>query len=465
MCGICGIYHSDGQPVDGALLRRMNATLTHRGPDGEGYFTDGPVGLAMRRLAIIDLSTGDQPIFNEDGSIGIVFNGEIYNYRELRELTERQGHRYRTRSDTETIVHLYEEFGTDCVKHLNGMFAFAIYDGRPTTNDERRMANDEGFRPFASLRASSSSFVVRRLFLARDHLGIKPLYYAPLDGGLIFGSELKALLAHPDCPREVDPIALDEYLALRYVPSPRTIYRGVFKLPPAHTLTWQDGTITVRRYWDVTFAPLAGRSDDEWAAELRHLLADAVQRQMIADVPLGAFLSGGVDSSIIVGLMAQSSSLPVRTFSVTFPGWPGFDESYYPRRPAHHAHVAPDASTRDRGADRRGRGRAVRWLRLVRLGRSPLADPARHQATAAPPGPVARPGAARRRHADGAACARLRDDDVRQRPVVSRTDPGTSIALRPRLARAAQGPPVAGRLPGRGSALPGRAGAEPDAGA
>ena len=301
MCGICGIIQTDSTP-DPALIRRMNGTQRHRGPDGEGYLIDGLAGLGMRRLAIIDLATGDQPIFNEDESIGIIFNGEIFNYRELRDDLLACGHRLVTQSDTETIVHAYEEWGEACPTHLNGQFAFCIWDS-PN----------------------------RRVFLARDHLGVKPLYYAPIDGGLLFGSELKSLLVHPRCPRDVDPVALDEYLALRYIPSPRTIYRDIFKLPPAHTLTWQDSKLTIKRYWDVTFNPEAGHTDDEWADELRPLLVDAVQRQMLADVPLGAFLSGGIDSSIVVGLMAHHSNVPVRTFSVTFPDWPGFDESRYAR--------------------------------------------------------------------------------------------------------------------------------------
>jgi asparagine synthase (glutamine-hydrolysing) len=280
----------------------MNATLRHRGPDGEGYLLNPPAHLAMRRLAIIDLTTGDQPIFNEDGTIGIIFNGEIFNYQELRRELLARSHRLATQSDTETIVHAYEEWGDDCPTHLNGQFAFAIWD-RPR----------------------------QRLFIARDHLGIKPLYYAPLGSGLLFGSELKALQAHPGCPQQVDPIALDQYLALRYIPAPRTIYQGVFKLPPAHTLVWQDGQVTLQRYWDFTFAPVDDRSEEEWAAELRALVADAVRRQMVADVPVGAFLSGGIDSSVIVALMAQTSATPVRTFSVVFPAWPQFDESRYAR--------------------------------------------------------------------------------------------------------------------------------------
>lgn len=322
------------------LLQRMNQMLRHRGPDGEGYLVDGPAGLAMRRLAIIDLITGNQPIYNEDRSIGIVFNGEIFNYRELREELLARGHHFATQSDTETIIHAYEEWRDDCPVHLNGQFAFAVWD---------------------STR--------RRLFLARDHLGIKPLYYAPLQEGLLFGSELKALVAHPRCSRQIDPIALDQYLAMRYIPSPRTIYRDVFKLPPAHSLVWQADKITIRRYWDVTFAPAEGHDEEEWAAELRALLEDAVRRQMVADVPLGAFLSGGIDSSIVVGLMARHSLALVRTFSVSFPGWSAFDETPYARLVARryatcHEEIAIEADV------------AKELPGLVAVFDEPFADPA-----------------------------------------------------------------------------------------
>lgn len=299
MCGICGLIQPNAQP-DGTLVRRMTDTLRHRGPDGEGYLFDGPVGFGMRRLAVIDLYTGDQPIFSEDHSVGVVFNGEIFNYRSLREELEEYGHQFSTRSDTECIVHAYEQWGIACPTHLNGQFAFALWDRRQ-----------------------------RCALLARDHLGIKPLYYAQVGNQLVFGSEMKALRIHPDCPHEIDPVALDQYLALRYIPAPRTIFRGVSKLPAAHTLLWTDGRITLQRYWDVTFAPQPGLQTQELADELRALLNQAVEQQMVADVPLGVFLSGGIDSSILVALMAQHSSAPVRTFSVIFPTWPGFDESTY----------------------------------------------------------------------------------------------------------------------------------------
>lgn len=263
MCGICGIYHANGQPVDRNRLRRMNATLAHRGPDGEGYFADGPVGLAMRRLAIIDLQTGDQPILNEDRTVAVIFNGEIYNYRDLRAELQARGHRFRTRSDTEVLVYGYEEWRDDLPQHLNGMFAFAILDAPR-----------------------------RRLFLARDHLGIKPLYYALLPGGgLAFASELRALHHVPGWSWEIDPLALDWYLATRYVPAPRSIYQGARKLPSAHYLViGPDEPLHLHRYWDVTFSPDPNRSWEEWLVELRERLTRAIRRQMVADVPLGAFL-------------------------------------------------------------------------------------------------------------------------------------------------------------------------------
>jgi len=353
MCGIVGLFTPAGRP-DLALLGRMNATLAHRGPDGEGTFADGPAALAMRRLAIIDLHTGDQPIFNEDGSIVVVFNGEIYNYRELRAELIRRGHRFATQSDTEVLVHGYEEWGDDLPCHLNGMFAFAIYDRRPPTADGRQGSQDNG-----------------RLLLARDHLGIKPLYYALLpDGGLAFASELKALHPVPGWSREIDPLALDWYLATRYIPAPRSIYRGVRKLPAAHRLTvGVQEPLRIERYWDVHFAADPSRSWAEWQEELWERLTRAVQRQMIADVPLGAFLSGGIDSSIVVGLMAQVASEPVRTFSVVFPGWPGLNEAPYAHQVARrfgtaHTEIAVEADV------------AREWPALARRLDEPFADPA-----------------------------------------------------------------------------------------
>ncbi len=341
MCGIVGLF-SPAETPDPALLDRMNAALVHRGPDGEGTFADGPVALAMRRLAIIDLQTGDQPIFNEDRSIAVVFNGEIYNYRELRAELARRGHHFATQSDTEVLVHGYEEWGDDLPRHLNGMFAFAIWD---------------------KMR--------RRLLLARDHLGIKPLYYAQLPGGgLAFASELKALHPVPGWSRDVDPLALDWYLATRYIPAPRSIYWGVRKLSPAHRLSvGTDDPLRIERYWDVAFAADSARSWAEWQEGLQERLTHAVRRQTIADVPLGAFLSGGIDSSIVVGLMAQAASEPVRTFAVVFPGWPGLNEASYARQVAArfgtaHTEIAVEADV------------AHEWPELARCLDEPFADPA-----------------------------------------------------------------------------------------
>jgi asparagine synthase (glutamine-hydrolysing) len=342
MCGICGILNlsAGASPIERPLLERMTATLTHRGPDDHGYHLADEIGFGMRRLAIIDLPTGRQPIYNEDRSVVIVFNGEIYNFRELRrELLER-GHVLATHSDTEVIVHLYEERGPACVEALNGMFAFAIWDVRGRT-----------------------------LLLARDRLGIKPLYYAQAGGRLIFGSELKALLAYPGLSRQIDPIALDQYMALRYVPAPRAIFAGVHKLPAGGLLICREGQIDVRRYWHVRFAPETGLAPADWTAETRRLLDDAVRRQMVSDVPLGAFLSGGIDSSAIVALMAGASSQPVRTFSVAFRDWPGGDESEAARRVARHLgtehhelHVEADA--------------LASLPRLIDAFDEPMADPA-----------------------------------------------------------------------------------------
>jgi len=285
MCGIAGMV---GQR-DSRLLRGMARILAHRGPDDEGFYEEGPVGLAARRLKIIDLVGGHQPLANEDESCWLVFNGEIYNFRELRDRLEKKGHRLRSRTDGETILHLYEEEGDGCLRHLEGMFAFALWD-RPR----------------------------RRLLLARDHLGIKPLYYR-LDGGrLAFASELKALLLDPACPREVDLEALARYLTFLYIPSPATIFRGILKLPPGHSLVFEDGRATVRAYWDLAFP--ASRLEDrrEAASEVLAALKDSVRRHLVSDVPLGVFLSSGMDSSTLVALMRDVSTGPVKTFTLDF---------------------------------------------------------------------------------------------------------------------------------------------------
>src|SRR5918911_1787967 len=304
MCGIAGVVGS--LRTERATLQRMNDTLRHRGPDGEGAFWSDRVGLAMRRLAIIDLTTGDQPIFNEDGSVCVVFNGEIYNFVDLRQELEARGHRFATQADTEVVVHAYEDFGVECIQRLWGMFALAVWDSRRDL-----------------------------LLLARDRLGKKPLvYYAdPGRGGLAFASELHALLAHPAVPRAVDPRAIDDYLTYLYVPSPTSAFRDVRKLPPGHRLVWQDGRTTVEPYWDVRFAEKTDLSEEDASARFAELLRDAVRRRLIADVPLGAFLSGGMDSSSVVAEMAELSRAPVKTFSIGF-GERDFDELGYARQVA-----------------------------------------------------------------------------------------------------------------------------------
>ena len=300
MCGITGIVHGDQtKPVSEAVLRSLCSALHHRGPDDSGVHVDGAAGIGMQRLSIIDVAGGHQPIYNEDRSCVIVQNGEIYNHLDVRRELERRGHRYVTRSDTETILHAYEEYGTRCVTHLRGMFAIAIWDSRRS-----------------------------RLFLARDRMGKKPLYYSVLgtgrDARLVFGSELKAVLAHPDVLRRLDEQALVDYVAWGYVPDPRSIYEGIFKLPPAHTLVFEGGNVTVEKYWDVSFAsPAPLENERAYVDRALELLDEAVRIRLMSEVPLGAFLSGGTDSSIVVGLMARNSTTPVKTFSI------GFEEKEY----------------------------------------------------------------------------------------------------------------------------------------
>jgi asparagine synthase (glutamine-hydrolysing) len=308
MCGICGIVNlTDNHPINKFNLEQMNNTIRHRGPDDDGYYLDQTAGLAMRRLSIIDLNTGHQPISNEDGSIWIVFNGEIYNYRELRQTLEQKGHVFTTLTDTETIVHAYEAYGDDCVQHLNGMFAFAIWD-------QKR----------------------RRLFLTRDRLGIKPLYYYASPQQLIFGSELKAVMANPAVPRDIDFTALDQFLTLEYVPTPRSIFQEVKKLPPGHSLVAENGQIRLSCYWNVDFENVTvPQNEADCVAALTDLLRDAVKIRLVADVPLGAFLSGGIDSSTIVAFMSETADTQVQTFSVGF-GDPTYNELPYARMVANH---------------------------------------------------------------------------------------------------------------------------------
>ncbi len=308
MCGICGVIHSDRtRHVDARALKNMTSSMTHRGPDDEGCYLNGHVGLGHRRLSIIDLTTGAQPIYNETKSVLIVFNGEIYNCRELQKKLESGGHHFYTTSDTEVIVHAYEEYGLACVEQLNGMFAFALWD----------VYNN-------------------RLVLARDRTGIKPLYYADLPGVFVFGSELKAVTVHPAVSREIDRAALDQYLTFEHIPSPSSIFKDVRKLPPGSLLVHQDGHTSIRRYWDMSPAQSENerpRSEESYRQELIHTLREAVRKELISDVPLGVFLSGGIDSSAVAALMCELAPGSVNSFSVAFED-PSFDESSYARQVA-----------------------------------------------------------------------------------------------------------------------------------
>jgi len=298
MCGICGTLRADQAPVDRGLLEKMNAAIIHRGPDGEGFYFGPGVGLAMRRLAIIDLKTGDQPIPNEDETVWIVFNGEIFNFPTLRGQLIQDGHRFRTQTDTECILHLYEEYGDECLQYLRGQFAFAVWD-QPR----------------------------KRLLIARDRFGQKPLYYTFQNKQLFFSSELTSLLESLPSHPEIDLSAIDLYLSLQYIPEPMTPYKGILKLPAAHKLVYEGGSIHIEPYWELHFEPKHRKSEDELVCELRSLLSDAVRCRMISDVPLGAHLSGGIDSSIVVALMAEASDLPIRTFSI------GFEETAFSELP------------------------------------------------------------------------------------------------------------------------------------
>ncbi|MTW21759.1 XrtA/PEP-CTERM system amidotransferase [Allochromatium palmeri] len=324
MCGISGLFDTrERRDVDAALLARMNQSLFHRGPDEGGQHIEPGVGLAHRRLSIIDLASGQQPLFNEDQTVVVVYNGEIYNFQELaRELTA-AGHRFRTHCDTEVIVHAWEEWGERCVERFRGMFAFALWDRNRET-----------------------------LFLARDRLGIKPLHYAwRPDGQLLFGSEIKALLEDASLSREIDPLAVEEYFAYGYVPDPRSIFKSIHKLPPGHTLSIRRGANQrpeSREYWDVAFRSNGVQDVGEATVEVIERLREAVNIRLVAEVPLGAFLSGGVDSSAVVAMMAGLSDQPVNTCSISF-GDPAFNESAYAEQVArryetnHHVEsVEPD---------------------------------------------------------------------------------------------------------------------------
>ncbi len=308
MCGLTGIFDPRSPTrCDETLLRRMNDIQHHRGPDEGSIHIEAHVGLGHRRLSIIDVATGQQPLFNEDGTVVVVLNGEIYNFEALRDQLEAAGHVFRTRSDTEVIVHGWEQWGEDCVQRFRGMFAFALWDRNRKT-----------------------------LFLARDRLGVKPLHWAQLgDGTVLFGSELKTITAHPRFDRSFDDRAIEDYFAFGYVPDPRTIYRQAHKLAPAHVLTWKVGQRepAIRRYWDVSFEADGRITLADACAELRERLAESIRLRMISEVPLGAFLSGGVDSSAVVAMMAGVSDQPVKTCSIGF-DVASFNESEFAQKVA-----------------------------------------------------------------------------------------------------------------------------------
>ncbi len=327
MCGIAGYFRAGrsgtSSPLaEHRLIEQMCDVITHRGPDDAGYHVEGGLAIGMRRLSIIDVATGHQPISNEDGSVWIVFNGEIYNFAELRATLVARGHSFKTHSDTETIVHLYEEEGERCVERLRGMFGFAIWDRRQN-----------------------------KLFIARDRTGKKPLHYTMTDGAFVFGSEIKSLLQFPGLERNPNLEAISDYLTFGYVPDPATAFRGIHKLPPGHTLTFQDGRVTTRCYWDFNYegsAQTPEQPESYYVERLRELIDEAVRVRLVSEVPLGAFLSGGVDSSTVVAMMARATEQPVKTFSIGF-SEANFDELKYARLTAeryktdHHEFVVtPD---------------------------------------------------------------------------------------------------------------------------
>jgi asparagine synthase (glutamine-hydrolysing) len=303
VCGIAGFVAPSGIRADRTMLEGMVRTLAHRGPDTFGYHVDGPAALGIARLRVIDLVTGDQPIGNEDGTVHVALNGEVYGFAALRAHLERGGHRFRTASDTEVIVHAWEEYGEHCPDHLNGMFGFALWDGRRQV-----------------------------LFLARDRMGEKPLYYAKVDGWFVFGSELRAVLAHPHVGRALDPEGLARYLAYDFVPDPHTIARGVHKLPPGHALTAGDGKVRVERYWELPSRPENG-DETTWRREIVRRLDEAVALRLVSDVPLGCFLSGGIDSTAVAASAVRLKP-GLRTFSV------GYAERSYDERA--HARLAAE---------------------------------------------------------------------------------------------------------------------------
>ncbi|HEX2228882.1 MAG TPA: asparagine synthase (glutamine-hydrolyzing) [Candidatus Binatia bacterium] len=316
MCGICGIWDPTG--VDERLMRSMNTALLHRGPDDEGYYYEGPIGLGHRRLSVIDLEHGRQPISNEDGTVWIVFNGEIYNFAELRQVLEAAGHRFKTMTDTEVIVHLYEQHGTDCIHHLRGMFAFAVWDGRH-----------------------------QRLFLARDHVGQKSLFFHQAGRRFAFASEIKALLRLDQINAQLNSVAMNHLISLRYAPDTQTLFKGIQKLPAGHSMIVENGHVSMHRYWRPDYIRKLSGGEEEISDVLRGLLRDAVRSHLISDVPVGAFLSGGIDSSTVVAMMAAASTDRVHTFSIGVKE-ADFNELGYARLvaqrygTAHHEHIADD---------------------------------------------------------------------------------------------------------------------------
>ncbi|MFQ5657196.1 MAG: asparagine synthase (glutamine-hydrolyzing) [Candidatus Methylomirabilales bacterium] len=306
MCGITGILEfNPDRAVDRRDVQRMCRVIAHRGPDDEGLYLKGNVGMGVRRLSIIDLSTGHQPIRNEDGTLWIVYNGEVYNYREIRSTLTASGHRFSTATDTEVIIHLYEEDGPEAVHRLNGMFVFAIWDERK-----------------------------KELFLARDRLGVKPLYYAVWQDRFLFASEVKAFFQIPGFPRELDLQSFHNFLSFRYVPAPATMFKGISKLPPGHTLTVSGGQVRIQEYWDLRFAARQDATEEQVGHELRSQLREAVRKRLISDVPVGVLLSGGIDSSTILAMATELSDRPLSTFSIAFQDEPNVDELPYARQAA-----------------------------------------------------------------------------------------------------------------------------------
>ena len=321
MCGICGIYNvGTGEPVSDRLVKAMADTIVHRGPDAEGIYTSGPIGLGHRRLSIIDLAGGAQPMSNRDGSVWVVFNGEIYNFPELRERLEKKGYTFQTRSDTEAIVHLYEEIGEECFQHLRGMFAIAIWDGRK-----------------------------QQLLLARDRVGKKPLFYAYDGKRVAFASELKAILQVPGIQRDINPEAVSDYFSLLYIPAPKSIFRSIRKVKPGHYAVVSQQGMREVEYWDLSFAKTTQLPEQEWCEKIIDVYREAIKIRLMSDVPLGAFLSGGVDSSSVVALMSELTGEPTITASIGFRE-KRFDETSYARLIAEQFHtkhheqvVEPDA--------------------------------------------------------------------------------------------------------------------------